>query len=109
MIADEMLIECIQKILLCGIYDRAGRRTTCVVDQDVNGAEAFGRLGEHALHRSAVRDVATHGQALRARLFDGSARLGQARFIDVADDEIGASTFETLASLTQFIERKLAG
>jgi len=29
--------------------------------------------------------------------------------IAVADDEIGASTFETLASLTQFIERKLAG
>jgi len=29
--------------------------------------------------------------------------------IAVADDEIGASTFETLASLTQFIERKLSG
>ena len=29
--------------------------------------------------------------------------------ISVADDEIGASTFETLGSLTQFIERKLAG
>ena len=29
--------------------------------------------------------------------------------ITVEDDEIGASTFETLASLTQFIERKLAG
>jgi len=27
--------------------------------------------------------------------------------ITVADDEIGASTFETLGSLTQFIERKL--
>ncbi len=27
--------------------------------------------------------------------------------ITVADDEIGASTFETLDSLTQFIERKL--
>ncbi|MEO8004035.1 MAG: phosphopantetheine-binding protein [Betaproteobacteria bacterium] len=29
--------------------------------------------------------------------------------ISVADDEIDASTFETLGSLTQFIERKLAG
>jgi acyl carrier protein len=29
--------------------------------------------------------------------------------IAVADDEIGASTFETLGSLTQFIERKLSG
>ena len=29
--------------------------------------------------------------------------------ITVADDEIGASTFETLDSLTQFIERKLSG
>lgn len=29
--------------------------------------------------------------------------------ITVADDEIGASTFETLGSLTQFVERKLAG
>jgi len=28
--------------------------------------------------------------------------------ITVTDDEIGASAFETLASLTQFIERKLA-
>lgn len=28
--------------------------------------------------------------------------------ITVADDEIGASTFETLGSLTQFVERKLA-
>jgi len=28
--------------------------------------------------------------------------------ITVADDEIGASTFETLGSLTQFIERKLS-
>ena len=28
--------------------------------------------------------------------------------ITVADDEIGAATFETLGSLTQFIERKLA-
>ena len=27
--------------------------------------------------------------------------------ITVADDEIGASTFETLGSLTRFIERKL--
>ncbi len=27
--------------------------------------------------------------------------------ITVADDEIGASTFETLGSLTQFVERKL--
>jgi acyl carrier protein len=29
--------------------------------------------------------------------------------IAVADDEIGASTFETLGSLTHFIERKLSG
>lgn len=29
--------------------------------------------------------------------------------IAVADDEIGASTFETLGSLTRFVERKLAG
>lgn len=29
--------------------------------------------------------------------------------ITVADDEIDASTFETLGSLTQFIERKVAG
>lgn len=29
--------------------------------------------------------------------------------ITVADDEIGASTFESLGSLTQFIERKLTG
>jgi len=29
--------------------------------------------------------------------------------ITVADDEIGASTFETLDSLAQFIERKLPG
>lgn len=29
--------------------------------------------------------------------------------ISVADDEIGAATFETLGSLTQFIERKLSG
>ena len=29
--------------------------------------------------------------------------------ITVADDEIGASTFETLGSLTRFIEGKLAG
>lgn len=29
--------------------------------------------------------------------------------IAVADDEIGATTFETLGSLTQFVERKLAG
>src|SRR5258708_13384851 len=29
--------------------------------------------------------------------------------IAVADDEIGASTFETLGSLTQFIEPKLSG
>jgi acyl carrier protein len=29
--------------------------------------------------------------------------------ITVADDEIGAATFETLGSLTQFIERKLSG
>jgi acyl carrier protein len=29
--------------------------------------------------------------------------------IAVADDEIGASTFETLGSLTQFVERKLSG
>ena len=28
--------------------------------------------------------------------------------ITVADDEIGAATFETLGSLTQFVERKLA-
>lgn len=28
--------------------------------------------------------------------------------IAVADDEIGASTFETLGSLAQFVERKLA-
>ena len=28
--------------------------------------------------------------------------------ITVADDEIGASTFETLGSLTQFIEQKLS-
>ena len=28
--------------------------------------------------------------------------------ITVADDEIGASTFETLGSLTSFVERKLA-
>jgi acyl carrier protein len=27
--------------------------------------------------------------------------------ITVADDEIGAATFETLGSLTQFVERKL--
>ena len=27
----------------------------------------------------------------------------------VADDEIGASAFETLGSLTRFVERKLAG
>ena len=29
--------------------------------------------------------------------------------ITIADDEIGAATFETLASLTQFVEGKLAG
>ena len=29
--------------------------------------------------------------------------------ITVADDEIGASTFETLGSLTLFVERKLSG
>ena len=29
--------------------------------------------------------------------------------ITVADDEIGASTFETLDSLAQFIQRKLSG
>jgi acyl carrier protein len=29
--------------------------------------------------------------------------------IAVADDEIGASTFETLGSLTRFVERKLSG
>ena len=29
--------------------------------------------------------------------------------ITVADDEIGASTFETLASLAKFVEDKLAG
>ncbi|MGQ0652127.1 MAG: acyl carrier protein [Betaproteobacteria bacterium] len=29
--------------------------------------------------------------------------------ITVADDEIGASAFETLGSLTSFVERKLAG
>ena len=29
--------------------------------------------------------------------------------ITIADDEIGASTFETLGSVTLFIERKLAG
>ncbi len=29
--------------------------------------------------------------------------------ITVADDEIGAVTFETLGSLTRFVERKLAG
>ena len=29
--------------------------------------------------------------------------------ITVADDEIGASTFETLGGLAQFIERKLSG
>jgi acyl carrier protein len=28
--------------------------------------------------------------------------------ITVADDEIGAATFETLGSLTQFIERKIS-
>jgi len=29
--------------------------------------------------------------------------------IAVADDEIGASTFESLGSLTEFVERKLSG
>lgn len=29
--------------------------------------------------------------------------------IAVADDEIGASTFETLGSLARFVERKLSG
>src|ERR671918_565781 len=29
--------------------------------------------------------------------------------ITVADDEIGAATFETLGSLTRFVEEKLAG
>ena len=29
--------------------------------------------------------------------------------ITVADDEIGASTFETLGSLTRFVEQKLGG
>ena len=29
--------------------------------------------------------------------------------ITVADDEVGASTFETVGSLTSFIENKLAG
>jgi acyl carrier protein len=29
--------------------------------------------------------------------------------IKVEDDEVGASTFETVGSLTNFIERKLAG
>ena len=29
--------------------------------------------------------------------------------ITIADDEIGASNFETLGSLTHFIERKLSG